>query len=315
MHRPTLSVVIPAKNEAEHLPLALRSIHAELAGAASYEVIVVDHGSTDGTPALARDQGARVVHHPRGTISELRNIGADHTSGSLLAFIDADVVLRPGWRTGLAEARDIFAAEPLTLCGDLYGIGDDPSWIDRAWYDPAMRPKANFLSGGNMLTTRECFERVGGFNTALETGEDADFCRRVEAAGGRVRRLPSLVTHHLGNPKTLRGFMLREAWHGAGDFVSLSTVVDSRVAQVALMWLALHIAVVGLLIVSPVWALLCWLAAVGLAAVSALAKYGTDHLPARTLLYYAYFAGRSLAALRRVSPKRPHRRSEAPETA
>lgn len=293
-----LSVIIPTKNEAEHLPACLAALRCELTGM-EYEVVLIDHGSTDGTQQIAAKDGATVLHRPgAGSISELRNAGAAAASSDVLAFIDADVVVQPGWREGM---RGAVAEGPNALCGDLYGIGADPSWIDRVWYDPAMRPNARSLPAGNMVMHRALFDRAGGFDVRLETGEDYDLCRRVEALGGTVRRLPALVTDHLGNPDTVRGFLLREAWHGAGDFISAQTVLASKVALTALAWAGLHALALILLPFSPLAALICWLAAVTLCLASAVAKYGVNRmLPARTLLYYAYFAGRSLSAWRRV---------------
>lgn len=62
----TLSIVIPALNEAENLPAVMASIpfqHLKEEGWET-EVVVVDNGSTDGTGELARTLGARVVHQP-----------------------------------------------------------------------------------------------------------------------------------------------------------------------------------------------------------------------------------------------------------
>jgi len=97
-----LSVVIPTLNEAAYLPATLHS----LTGAHDTEIIVVDGGSDDGTPQLARQAGCRVLRAVRNRAFQL-NTGADVADGSLLLFLHADTRLPAGFdaaiRSALAE--------------------------------------------------------------------------------------------------------------------------------------------------------------------------------------------------------------------
>ncbi len=85
---PSLSVVLPAKNEALSLPGVLKKIRAHYPEA---ELLVIDDGSTDNTGELARNAGARVVRHPYslGNGAAVK-AGARAAAGEILVFMDAD---------------------------------------------------------------------------------------------------------------------------------------------------------------------------------------------------------------------------------
>jgi glycosyltransferase involved in cell wall biosynthesis len=84
-----ISVILPAKNEAEGLRKTLPRIHATLGDAC--EVIVVNDGSSDETAAVAADHGARVVSSPysMGNGAAIKR-GARAATGDILVFMDAD---------------------------------------------------------------------------------------------------------------------------------------------------------------------------------------------------------------------------------
>src|SRR5258708_1648917 len=96
----TISVIIPALNEAACLPEMLRSLRGQ--GAA--EIIVVDGGSSDATPEAATAADV-VLTAPRGRANQM-NAGAARAAGDVLLFLHADCTLEPG---AVAAARDCLA--------------------------------------------------------------------------------------------------------------------------------------------------------------------------------------------------------------
>ena len=95
---PAVSVVVPAYGVEAYLPACLDSLLAQTW--ATWEAIVVDDGSPDGSGEIAEEYAARdprfkVVHVQNGGLGSARNVGADHAEGEFLTFLDSDDVLPP----------------------------------------------------------------------------------------------------------------------------------------------------------------------------------------------------------------------------
>ena len=153
-----LSIIIPVLNEAETIAARLDALQA--LRARSVEVIVVDGGSADDSPARAAPLADRVITAPRGRGRQM-NAGAEQATGEVLLFLHADTVL-PDLATERIEAA--------VTGGALWGRFDVR--IDGA---SVMLPiVAALMNGRSRLTgiatgdqaifaTREAFARVGGF--------------------------------------------------------------------------------------------------------------------------------------------------------
>jgi hypothetical protein len=214
--KPTLSFIVPVRNDAPRLARCLATIPQ----GSPYEVIVVDNGSTDGSPDVARAAGARVLRLTGGSVAELRNAGAAAAAGELLAFVDADHELGAGWP---AAAEALFREEPdIVAAGALYHAPPDGTWVQRM-YDkfrrrPSGRRVTDWLPSGNLVVRRTAFEAVGGFDASLETCEDVDLCQRLSARGGRLVESDALMSVHQGDPTTLRALFAGELWRGRDNF-------------------------------------------------------------------------------------------------
>lgn len=110
MNRPLISVVIPLYNKERIIETSLRSVLKQ--DFPSFEVVVVDDGSTDGSAEVVRhiaDPRLRLVSQPNGGPSKARNTGASHAQGEYICFLDADDELLPD---ALGTLYDRAAAHP-----------------------------------------------------------------------------------------------------------------------------------------------------------------------------------------------------------
>src|SRR2546430_12987352 len=103
-----ISFIVPAYNEETELPSTLGAIRAATSGLSQpVEIIVVDDASTDATPEIAEQAGARVVSIHRRQIGAARNAGARAAQGEYLFFVDADTRIN---KTHVTEAMALLEA-------------------------------------------------------------------------------------------------------------------------------------------------------------------------------------------------------------
>jgi len=170
-----LSIVIPALDEAASLGATLRALQP--LRAAGHEVIVVDGGSSDGTPALAHALADRVLAAARGRASQM-NAGADAATGEVLLFLHADTHLPPG--------ADRAVLDGLAASGANWGRfdvrieGRSPLLALVAWL-MNWRSRLTGIATGDqaMFVTRATFAAVGGF-PSVALMEDVALSKRLK---------------------------------------------------------------------------------------------------------------------------------------
>src|SRR2546427_622165 len=91
-----ISVVVAAKNEAQHIGRCLGALFRQTYSN-DYEVIVVDNGSCDATPKIAKMFPCRVVFEPRLGQLQAKHRGVQEASGEIVAVLDADCVAPANW--------------------------------------------------------------------------------------------------------------------------------------------------------------------------------------------------------------------------
>ena len=195
-----LSFVVPAYNEEAYLAACLESIleqTRELGPELSRltEIIVVNNASTDGTRDVAlRYPGVVVVDEMRKGLTFARQAGFAASSGELIAHVDADSRLTPGW---VATVLATFHAEPMlaALSGPIlyYDLTPRQRVLVHVFYLTAFASYVlnryvlrvgSMVQGGNFITSRPALEAIGGFNLGISFyGEDTDIARRLNVVG------------------------------------------------------------------------------------------------------------------------------------
>jgi cellulose synthase/poly-beta-1,6-N-acetylglucosamine synthase-like glycosyltransferase len=324
---PRVSFIVPVRNDAARLQTCLQSILRNPQAPNQVEIIVVDNASTDDSALVAQRLGARVLRVEDGHVAELRNFGAHNATGDVLAFVDADNEIAPGW---LSAALDCLRLPSVGAAGALYQAPPDGTWVQRTYGQlrgaPRDQQNADWLGSGNIAVTRETFERVRGFDTALETCEDVDFCHRLHMNGLRVVSDARLKSVHHGDPRTLREVLKSERWRGRDNLrvtfrkpVVWASVPSAVVPVLHLLFMAL--AVVGLValgssarfgVIAIASAIAGFAAATSIRVIRAAIREGAGRaslLPAFAVASF-FDAGRALALVSRA----PHRAAQARET-
>jgi glycosyltransferase involved in cell wall biosynthesis len=183
MPNPSLiSFVIPAWNEESVLGRTLDAVNTAARHLAEpVEVIVADDSSTDRTAEIAREKGARAVTVHHRQIAATRNAGAREARGDLLIFVDADTIVTPAVVCAAVEAVRLGAVGG--GCAIRYG-GRIPMYLRlfipfEVWLFRQMR----IAFGCFLFSTREAFESVGGFDTALYATEEVTISLALRRKG------------------------------------------------------------------------------------------------------------------------------------
>ncbi|MFL5847222.1 MAG: glycosyltransferase family 2 protein [Solirubrobacteraceae bacterium] len=203
-----LSVVIPVKDGARHLAEVLAAVAREAPGA---QVLVVDSGSRDGSPDIARRAGARVheIAPEEFGHGRTRNLGAEQTAGDVIAFLTQDATPLPGWGAALlAPFED-------TGVGVVVGPqrprpGTPPSVArELEWFFGHLDADDAYLSNVNAAYRRACWEEVRFPDVAY--AEDQAFGRALQDTRWRKVVAPEAAVLHSHDYGTV------ESWRRAFD--------------------------------------------------------------------------------------------------
>ncbi|HEU5317993.1 MAG TPA: glycosyltransferase, partial [Chloroflexota bacterium] len=219
-----LTVVATVLNERSSAGRLVRSLAAQTRG--PDEVVMVDGGSTDGTPDVLRSHPAssalqlRVIEAPGANISRGRNVAIEAAAHETLLVTDAGVELHAAWAERLATELP-GGTRPLRAASGFFVSAPRGAWElalgATTLPDVADVNPARFLpSSRSVAFTRQAWQAAGGYPEWLDFCEDLVFDFGLLAAGARPRFVPRAVVRFRPRP-TVRAFFLQYYRYARGD--------------------------------------------------------------------------------------------------
>jgi len=201
------SILIPSFNSALYLAAAIDSALAQTNLPSPPQILVVDDGSTDNSPDIARSYGDHItfLSQPNSGPAAARNLGLQHATGEFIQFLDADDLLHPTKLLAQLDALYTTGAD-VAICQNLDllpGGGTCPGAFHYATsdigHDPFLWLAATYIHTGVPLIRRTALTHVGGFRPALHRGEEKDLWLRLAASGATftlVDQALYTIRHH-----------------------------------------------------------------------------------------------------------------------
>ncbi len=226
--KPLVSIVMPVRNEAEHMAVALDAIAAQTYPADRIEIIVVDGGSTDGTLELVRgrmasDDRIRLLGGPGVNTPLAMELGMGGASGDVVAKVDGHGWVNQGF---LAAAVSELQASPTLGCVGGFIRPVAVTVVERAI---ALARFSRLGVGGGVYTLapraqetdtvqcgvyrREALVDSGGFDPEMPFGEDEELNFRLRQQGWRIRLNPEMVFSYRVRP-SIRSLFRQYARYG-----------------------------------------------------------------------------------------------------
>lgn len=250
MSRPALSVVVPTCGRPELLDGALTSLRASLS--TTDELVVVESGSAQPEPVweVARRHGATLLVADAPGVSKARNTGWQAAANELIAFIDDDVRVRPGWADAMAAALDAHPAA--AFVAGRVDLPEGQGTLSLTVKDDPAPEEFDRTSGGvlghsaNLGMHRAMLLTVGGFDEAMgpgarwPAGEDPDLLDRTLATGAHGWYTPDAAAYH-EHWRRARQYVVLQHRYGTGAGARLAKLLRGdrarfRVVAVDNLW-------------------------------------------------------------------------------
>src|SRR5438309_967291 len=217
---PRISVVVCSYNGARTIRGCLEGL--QKLRYPDYEVIVVNDGSTDATPAIARQYPVRLINSSNGGLAVARNVGLEAATGEIVAYIDDDANPDPCWLTYLAATLATTAhagvggpnipvpGEGLTA----EGVANAPGGPMHVLLSDQ---EAEHIPGCNMAFRRSCLRAIGGFDPQFRVaGDDVDVCWQLQKRGWTLGFSPAAVVWH-HRRSSVRAYWKQQRGYGRAE--------------------------------------------------------------------------------------------------
>lgn len=201
---PLVTVVIPVRDDFERLRRCLEALASQTYPNEQTEIIVVNNSSEPTPEAFAHDFSDVVFfQEPKPGSYAARNCGIRHSRGEILAFTDSDCIPDSSWIE--QGVRHLLDGDECGLVGgriDLFfTCGEPRNAVELYESYTAFRQKDNVEKAGfsvtaNLFVYRRLFDEAGAFREDLRSRGDAEWTRRAQSYGHRIRYAPDAIVMH-----------------------------------------------------------------------------------------------------------------------
>ncbi len=218
---PTVSVIIPVHNGEKTIGRCLSAILDQRYPSDRMEVIVVDNGSHDATPRIAKEHPVRYVHEARIGVSAARNTGIRHARGEILLFMDADCIADRNLILEHVVAHIHFREHDPSIAAIGGGIeGENKNYWAAcddffSWFlfHPCCKPSMTaFHSTANLSVSRSALSPSDRFDESLDYAEDFVFCASLAKKGLRVYFHPRAKITHVNRTSLRDAILHSRSW-------------------------------------------------------------------------------------------------------
>jgi glycosyltransferase involved in cell wall biosynthesis len=204
VREPAFSVIIPLWNGAAYIGKCLDALRGQSFPADAFEVIVVDNGSIDEGPEIARRYDfVRWEQELSPGSYSARNAGLAVARGRYIAFTDADCVPDPDWLASAHVALERAGNADVVLAGAirLFREQPDDSRLCELYetlfaFNQADYAAKGYCATANWVSRAQPLRDLGGFDASRKSGGDFDMATRLRACGFTVRYVPDMVIAH-----------------------------------------------------------------------------------------------------------------------
>jgi succinoglycan biosynthesis protein ExoA len=207
---PFVTIIIPMRNEADHIRSCLEAVLAQDYPAEHMEILVIDGRSTDHSRGVVAryaqlHPNLRLLDNPRQITPSAFNIGVQHAQGQIVSLVSAHTILVPDYIRQCVAALHQSGADGVG--GVMHAIGT--RYIGKA---VALALSSRFGAGDSKYHyareaafvdtvplaayRREVFDRVGLFDEALIRNQDFEFNYRIRQSGGRLFLAPAICFYY-----------------------------------------------------------------------------------------------------------------------
>jgi len=244
-HKPDISVIIVSFNTCDLLQQCLQTLIKE-AGDVSYETIVIDNGSQDGSADMVEHEfpDVQLIRSQENLgFAAANNLGFSQARGHYVVLLNSDAFLKPQAPT---KALAYMQADPTIGAGGARLVGPDNTWqpsarmfpslinhlltlsglsskyphsrffgrVDRTWADPNQAAIVDWVPGAFSIMPISVLKEVGYFDEKFFLYyEEVDLCKRIQAKGYNIWYWPDVVVIHLGgeSSKTMKALNISAA--------------------------------------------------------------------------------------------------------